>query len=218
MEPKDKKIDVTSLRIERIKQQSRGRLVKPVALIAILLVILISLIIWAPGFIPFLAPEVSTSKAIIMTPTQASTVLTSSGYVVARKKAEVSPKAVGRVAWINLEEGQKVKKGELVARLENEELEAQRMQILSNLEYARREADRQDELFSKGITSRQSLDNAKTELKVLEAQLRNIDEQIKNTKIYSPIDGVVTIKRAFLGETVTPQGYGGAGSKSRYCA
>ena len=37
-----------------------------------------------------------------------ASVLTASGYIVARNKAEISPKTVGRIAWINLEEGQKV--------------------------------------------------------------------------------------------------------------
>jgi RND family efflux transporter MFP subunit len=138
-------------------------------------------------------------------------VLTASGYIVARSKAEISPKSVGRIAWINLEEGQKVKKGELVARLENQELIAQKTEALVNLANARKELVRQRELFAKGITTRQALDNAQAQEGVLKAQFRFIEEQIRNTEIYAPIDGVVTVKKAFLGETVTPQGFG-AGS------
>lgn len=134
--------------------------------------------------------------------------LTASGYIVARSKAEISPKSVGRIAWINLEEGQRVRKGELVARLENQELMAQKTEALVNLANARKELARQKELFAKGITTRQALDNAQTQVEVFEAQLRFIEEQIRNTEIYAPIDGVVTVKKAFLGETVTPQGFG----------
>ncbi|MEI8262131.1 MAG: Sua5/YciO/YrdC/YwlC family protein, partial [Actinomycetes bacterium] len=46
----------------------------------------------------------------------------------------------------------------------------------------------------------------------IEAQVRYVEELIKNSQIYAPIDGVVTVKKAFLGETVAPQGFGGAGS------
>ena len=42
--------------------------------------------------------------------------------------------------------------------------------------------------------------------------MRYVEELIKNSEIYAPIDGVVTVKKAFVGETVAPQGFGGAGS------
>ncbi len=211
-EPSEKRPDVTSLRIDREKIRSRKRPVWLIIVIALFVVVGVFVFLRGSNFIPFLAPEVSTARSIVLTPTQASTVLTSSGYVVARRKAEISPKSVGRIAWINLEEGQKVKEGELVARLENQELKARRAEAESRLENARREAARQEELFKRGIATRQALDNAKTEVEVLGAQLLNIDELIRNTNIYAPIDGVVTVKKAFLGETVTPQGFGGAGS------
>lgn len=211
-EPSEKRPDVTSLRIDREKIRSRKWPVWFIILIALFVVVGIFIFLGDPNFIPFLAPEVSTARSIVLTPTQASTVLTSSGYVVARRKAEISPKSVGRIAWINLEEGQKVKEGELVARLENQELKATRAEVVSRLENAKREAARQEKLFKRGIATQQALDNSKTQVEVLRAQLLNIDELIRNTNIYSPIDGVVTVKKAFLGETVTPQGFGGAGS------
>jgi RND family efflux transporter MFP subunit len=206
MEPLSK-VDLSSLRIERDRPPPRKRFVWPLivmsALVALLFVILL---------VQFGSPEVSTTRVSLVTPSQASTVLTASGYIVARSKAEISPKSVGRIAWINLEEGQRVRKGELVARLENQELFAQRSETLANLANARRELARQKMLFSRGISTKQSLDNAETQVSVFESQLRFIDEQIRNTEIYAPIDGVVTVKKAFLGETVTPQGFGGAGS------
>ncbi len=211
-EPSEKRPDVTSLRIDREKIRSRKRPLGFIILFAIFVFVGIFIFLGDRNLIPFFAPEVSTARSIVLTPTQASTVLTSSGYVVARRKAEISPKSVGRIAWINLEEGQKVKEGELVARLENQELKATRAEVVSRLENAKREAARQEKLFKRGIATRQAQDNSKTQVEVLGAQLLNIDELIRNTNIYSPIDGVVTVKKAFLGETVTPQGFGGAGS------
>ena len=64
-----------------------------------------------------------------------------------------------------------------------------------------------------------SFDAADAQVRSLTAQIASIDQQvryteelIKNAEIYAPIDGVVTVKKAFLGETVAPQGFGGAGS------
>ena len=212
MESNEKSIDVSSLRINRNKPGPGRNHLRYFIILSFLAVICILFIFWLLDYIPFLNPEVSTAEVVSMTTSQASTVLTSSGYVVARTKAEISPKSVGRISWINLEEGQEVKEGELVAKLENRELKAQRDQVASNLDNAKEEFTRQEELFAKGVTSRRALDNAKTQVKVLEAQLRNADELIRNTQIYAPINGVVTVKKAFLGETVTPQGFGGAGS------
>ena len=205
-------IDLSSLRIERERPTSRKRYFRPLIWLLIFGIPLCLVILFTIGPFSLLTPEVSTARAIVVSPSQAATVLTASGYIVARSKAEVSPKSVGRIAWINLEEGQRVRKGELVARLENEELQAEKTKALANLENARRELARQKSLFTKGITTEQALDNAETEVEVFEAQLKNIEEQIRNTEIYAPIDGVVTVKKAFLGETVTPQGFGGAGS------
>jgi len=205
-------IDLSSLRIERDRPPSRKRYFRPLIWGLIFGIPLCLVILFTIGPFSLLTPEVSTARAIVVSPSQAATVLTASGYIVARSKAEISPKSVGRIAWINLEEGQRVRKGELVARLENEELQAEKTKALANLENARRELARQKSLFTKGITTEQTLDNAETEVEVFEAQLKNVEEQIRNTEIYAPIDGVVTVKKAFLGETVTPQGFGGAGS------
>jgi HlyD family secretion protein len=212
MESKEKGTDVSSLRINRNKPGLGRNRVGLFVILLSLVVICIIFTLWLLDDIPFLNPQVSTATVSRVSASEASTVLTSSGYVIARKKAEISPKSVGRVSWINLEEGQKVKEGELVAKLENQELKAQRDEVASNLDNAKKELKRQEELFAKGIISPQTLDNAKTEVRVLGAKLRNADELIHNTQIYAPISGVVTVKKAFLGETVTPQGFGGAGS------
>ncbi len=212
MEPNRKDIDVSSLRINREKPVNRRNLLRLFIIIFLILFVITLTIVWSPNFIPYFRPVVSTARVAIISNSQASTVLTSSGYVVARNKAEISPKSVGRIAWINLEEGQKVEKGELVAKLENLELQAHRDEIVSNLDNSRKDLNRQEQLFQRGITTKQALDNAKTQVQVLMAQLRNAEELIRNTFIYSPINGVVTVKKAFLGETVTPQGFGGAGS------
>lgn len=212
MESHEKNIDVSSLRIDRNKPSSGRNRSRYLIVLLVLVVVCTILILWLLDEIPFLNPQVSTASASRVSASEASTVLTSSGYVIARKKAEISPKSVGRISWINLEEGQKVTEGELVAKLENQELKALRDEIASNLDNAKRELRRQEELFAKGIISPQTLDNAKTQVRVLEAKLRNAEELIHNTQIYAPISGVVTVKKAFLGETVTPQGFGGAGS------
>jgi HlyD family secretion protein len=226
MEPLNKTADLSGLRIER-EAPPRGRRLLWAALGTFLAVAVAALLIWVRrGGVTLRAPEVTTTRIALVTPTQASTVLTASGYIVARSKAEISPKSVGRIAWLNLEEGQKVKKGELVARLESQELEAQKKQYLATveqvaaqLENAKRDRERARALLADKIGTQQAFDAADAQVRSLEAQIASIGQQvryteelIKNAEIYAPIDGVVTVKKAFLGETVAPQGFGGAGS------
>ena len=226
MEPLNKSADLSALKIDRADEpRSRRILWAGVATVCVAAVAVLFLLARSGG-VALRAPEVATTRVALVTPTQASTVLTASGYIVARSKAEISPKTVGRIAWLNIEEGQKVKKGELVARLESQELEAQkrqyvaaRDQVLAQLANARLERDRAKALLEDKIGSQQAFDAADSQVRALaaqaasaEQQIKYTDELIKNAEIYSPIDGVVTVKKAFLGETVAPQGFGGAGS------
>jgi RND family efflux transporter MFP subunit len=226
MEPLNKSADLSALKIDRAEEPGSRRFVwAGVATLCVAAVVLLFFLARSKG-VALRAPEVTTTKVALVTPTQASTVLTASGYIVARAKAEISPKTVGRIAWLNLEEGQKVKKGELVARLESQELEAQkrqyvaaRDQIVAQLENARLDRTRAKSLLDEKIGSQQAFDSADAQVRSLAAQVASAeqlvkytDELIKNAEIYAPIDGVVTVKKAFLGETVAPQGFGGAGS------
>jgi len=226
MEPLNKSADLSGLRIERDDGNRGRRFLYPALATLCVALVAVFFITRSRGGVALRAPEVTTTRAALVTPTQASTILTASGYIVARSKAEISPKTVGRIAWINLEEGQRVKKGELVARLEAQELDAQkksaiavRDQTLAQLANARLDRDRARQLLGEKIGTRQAFDTADSQVKAFEAQVssneaqaRYFDEQLKNAEIYAPIDGVVTVKKAFLGETVAPQGFGGAGS------
>ena len=227
LEPSNKSVDLSALRIDREAPPDRGRWVVPT--IATVIVLVIGAVLFrarSTGALALRATEVATTRAALVTPVQASTVLTASGYIVARAKAEISPKSVGRIAWMNLEEGQKVKKGELVARLESQELvaqkqqaQAQRQQYVAQLENAKTELSRARSLWNEQVGAKQLYDQWSSNVKALEAQVSTADSQIryfeeliKNAEIYAPIDGVVTVKKAFVGETVAPQGFGGAGS------
>jgi RND family efflux transporter MFP subunit len=226
MEPLNKSADLGALKIERDDEPRSRRFLWAAVATASVAAVAILFFLGRSGSVVLRPPEVATTRVALVTPTQASTVLTASGYIVARAKAEISPKTVGRIAWLNIEEGQKVRKGELVARLESQELEAQkrqyvaaRDQVVAQLENARLDRNRAKSLLDEKIGSQQAFDAADSQVRSLAAQVASAeqlvkytDELIKNAEIYAPIDGVVTVKKAFLGETVAPQGFGGAGS------
>jgi HlyD family secretion protein len=82
-------------------------------------------------------PEVQTVRARAVTPTAATTALSATGYIVAHHKIDVNSKVTGRVKWIGVEKGDKVKTGQVLVELEDDEFRAQATQARGQVEAAR---------------------------------------------------------------------------------
>jgi RND family efflux transporter MFP subunit len=201
------------------------------ALLAGLLVVLIALYFWGP-----LRPAQEVTVAVVsrLYPAQAYAVLNASGYVVAQRKAAVSSKSTGRLAYLGVEEGSRVKKGQVMATLENEDLVATRNQAAAQIKeaqaaLAQAQADlhlsslqyqRYKSLWEQDLVARQDYDtalakyqkaqagvaDAQARIKVSQAGLANAEASLEYTYIRSPFDGVVTTKYAEVGEVVAPFG------------
>jgi HlyD family secretion protein len=226
--------DLDKLKISRgetppAARTSRFRLLA--ALAAVVLVVLAALYLWGP-LQP--AQEVSVTVVSRLYPAQAYTVLNASGYVVAQRKAAVSSKSTGRLVYLGVEEGSRVKKGQILASLENEDLIAARNQAAAQvkdaragLETARAELadarlqyDRYKTLVEKELVARQDfdtavarydkakagIDSARARIAAAKAGLANAQAALEYTYIRSPFDGVVTTKFADVGEVVAPFG------------
>lgn len=113
------------------------------------------------------AREVDTVKAVAAAATSGETVvLNATGYIVAAHKIQVAAKVVGKVAWIGVEKGDRVKEGQVIVRLEDDEYRAQLTQAkgqLANLKARLAELEngsRPEEI----ATSLANLDQAKADL------------------------------------------------------
>ncbi len=167
--------------------------------------------------------EVSTVRALVLDPATAeagtgSEVLTASGYVVARRKAVVSAKIQGRLSELRVEEGSRVRRGEVIALLENEDFKAQvrraRAQILraeADLDEQRRRERLADRLHEEEVASQDELDAARSRVRIGEAALEQANAelafaqaQLDNTEIRAPFSGTVVRKMAEVGESVAP--------------
>jgi RND family efflux transporter MFP subunit len=180
------------------------------------------------------AVVVDTVSIVQVYPTQSFTLLNASGYVVAQRKAAVASKTTGRLEWIGVEEGSLVKSGQIIARLENRDLQSVVLQgeaglqsSKSQLEQARAElADaeqsfrRQQELLKQGIVSRSEFDTAEARFKRSSAAVRGAEAGVNSsaaalngarinldyTLIRAPFDAVVLTKNADVGDIITPLG------------
>jgi RND family efflux transporter MFP subunit len=182
----------------------------------------------------FFSPPVQVQLANVtqVYPSQAYTVLTASGYVVPQRKSALASKVTGRLVWLGVEEGSRVKKGEVVARLESQDVEAGKTQAAANLETARFNLEnaraeladaalnlnRSKELVDKNFIARGEYDTsvarqkkavaavnaAESVIRANEAALESAGIQLEYTLIRAPFDAVVLTKNADIGDIVTP--------------
>jgi RND family efflux transporter MFP subunit len=223
------KADLSALRIDRQKDSEddgKSRRLTWVISIAVILAIAITGY-FALGNALAQAIEVSLATATISSPSQSNAVLTASGYVVAQRKAAVASKGTGRLVFLGVVEGDKVKKDEMIARLEDSDILAALDQAKANLKVneadlisAQRALEREKALFEKGLSTQADYDNADAtyrrvlaSIDVAKAQVTAQDVALENTRIRAPFDGTVLTKNADVGEMVVPMA-ASVGSKS----
>jgi RND family efflux transporter MFP subunit len=163
---------------------------------------------------------VETAVVSRVFPSQSFTQLNDCGYVVAQRKAAVASKATGRLEWLGVEEGSRVKAGSVIARLENKDVLAQADQAVAGLGVATAELDeaklnywRMKELRDKSYVAQAEFDAADARFKraqagvaAAEAALRAAQVAVEYTLIRAPFDAVVLTKDADVGDIVTPLG------------
>lgn len=117
---------------------------------------------------------------------------------------DISSKLAGRIIAITRDEGEPVKNGEVLVRIAYDELDAQRLSIIANLNNAKKNMERVRELYSSGSVSKKDFDNMETLYRVAKAGYDQINAAIDNAVIASPIDGVVLEKNLEIGEIAFP--------------
>ena len=118
--------DLQSLRIDHTLRGGGGgeppAWSRRIILGGIALVVLLGIVTVTYRVLASNTPEVEVVRATAESGNAAgATVLSASGYVVAHHKISVNSKVTGRVAWIGVEKGDKVKEGQVLVRLEDEE-------------------------------------------------------------------------------------------------
>src|SRR5919108_1207460 len=222
--------DLSALRIDRSRQtpsmrrgpRGRRKLILWAVVITLLMVSAFAVKNWLrPGI------EVQLVSAALTSPSQADAVLTASGYVVARRKAAVASKGTGTLVFLGVEEGDRIKKGQVIARLEDADVTAALRKAREHLRVA--EADLNDaklslarnrSLLKQGLVAQAEYDAAEARYNRVVASIeaakfgvKEAEVAVENTRIVAPFDGTVLKKNADVGEIVAPLA-GAASSKA----
>lgn len=113
------------------------------------------------------------------------------------------PEIAGRIAEIKFAEGQPVKRGELLVRLDDSVVKAQLQQAQANLSLANTQYQRSQTLTQQGFISKQARDEAFNQLKVQQAAVALAQAQLDKTAILAPFDGVIGLRQVSIGDYVS---------------
>lgn len=186
--------------------------------------------------------KVVTARALSASAAANASVLDASGYVVARRQATVSSKITGKVTEVLIEEGQRVKAGDVLARIDDSNTraqvelaraqlnaaQAQLAEVQVQLAEAERQLSRSRELAEKKLLSQQQLESAQASVDAQKARLASVQQGVAvadrglkvqsgfldDTIVRAPFDGVITQKNAQPGEMISPLSAGGAGTRT----
>src|SRR5437773_10230678 len=216
-----KNADLSALRIDRAADPAaptpgaRRWLVigLPVAGVVVLAAVLLA----TSGALGSAVP-VRLTPATMVSPMRSGAVLVASGYVVAQRKAAVASKGTGRLVYLGVVEGDRVRAGQVIARIEDSDIKAQLAQAQASLDLSRaelRDAEhslaRERLLLDSAFSSQASYDAAearyqrvRASIAIAQAAVQAAEVALENTVIRAPFDGTVLSKNADVGEVVAP--------------
>jgi RND family efflux transporter MFP subunit len=230
------KDDLASLRIDSSARGSGGRRGTWIAVVLILAVVAGGGWLWSRRVD---AADVKTATVTAQTGAAATAgaVLNASGYVTARRRATVSSKVTGKVLEVFVEEGQAVRRGQVLARLDDSQIRASLAVAEAQLGSARRAAaedqahlreaelslGRRRQLLKEGVIGKAELDTSEAQVESLKARIALAGEQVQvattqikaiqtdlaDMVVRAPFDGIAISKDAQPGEMISPVSAGG---------
>jgi len=126
------------------------------------------------------------------------------GSVRAEKEVIISPETSGTIMRIHVEEGQKVKKGELIVSLNSSIIRSNIRELETSLELANANYEKQAALWEQNIGTEMQYLQAKNNKESLERKLQTLNAQLEMTKIRSPFQGIIDQIFIKEGELATP--------------
>lgn len=237
----DQNRDLARLTIDKSSALEKARKIPTAALLGGCLVLLV-LLLWlvVPGTPVIESSEVSpaselgvksTSEKPVLASTDSAAVLHATGYVVAQRRAAVSSKASGTLKELKVIEGDRVKKGDVIGILENDDMQAIVTERQASVEEARARINVVNALLEEATLNKNrflalkdqkavsqqvidesvaqykknlaELEASKADLLVREALLSKSKVELSYTYILAPFDGTILTKNADVGEMVT---------------
>lgn len=231
--PAASSLDLSALKIDRGPERKRGVSRRPFGW-GLLLISLVTVGAWGLYAWRTAPTAVQVAVATTLNATGAAALLHASGYVVAQRQADVASKATGRLVALYVGPGDRVKSGQVLAKIESADMAARLHHAQANLAAARAalaqaraaadeaklDYERKRGLLDANLVSKAEFDaasarhataqagvtSAEALVQAADAAVRAAAVELDNTIIRAPFDGTVLTKNADVGEIVAPFG------------
>ena len=145
------------------------------------------------------------ASGYVITPVQMDELIYSTGSLIPDESVELSFETTGKVVGIYFTEGARVKRGELLAKINDKPLQAQLLKLRAQLKLAEDREFRQRQLLDRDAISQESYDQVSTELQSIEADIMLVKARISETELRAPFDGIVGLRMISEGAYTTSQ-------------
>ncbi len=150
------------------------------------------------------APPVSISVSIVEQDT-ANRFIECNGSILANDYVDIQPEISGRLTYLNVPEGRSISQGTLIARIYDQDLQAQLKKQEAQLALAKLNAERLQKLVQIEAATQNDYDIALTNIESINADISYTKALISKTFIVAPFDGIIGTKNISIGAYVTPQ-------------
>ncbi len=150
------------------------------------------------------APTPLSVDAVVLKPRTVANKVYTTGTLIANEEVELRSEITGKVSKIFFQEGAQVARNQLLLKINDDELQAQKKRTESQLRLAELREARQRQLLAEKATSQEEYDVALNELNTLKAQLEVLKAQIDRTEIRAPFGGKVGLRYVSEGSYVSP--------------
>jgi membrane fusion protein, multidrug efflux system len=145
------------------------------------------------------------ASGFLVTPTQMNELIYSTGSLIPDEEVELSFETSGKIVGIFFSEGTRVKKGDLLAKINDRPLQAQLLKLQAQRKLTEEREFRQRQLLDRDAISRESYDQVATELQSQEADIMLIEARIAETELRAPFNGIVGLRMISEGAFATTQ-------------
>ena len=145
------------------------------------------------------------TSGYILVPTKMNEMIYSTASLLPDEEVDLSFETSGKVVGIYFTEGTRVKKGELLAKINDKPLQAQLLKLKAQLKLTEEREFRQRQLLDRDAISRESYDQVATELESIQADILLIEARIDETELRAPFDGTVGLRMISEGAITSTQ-------------
>lgn len=149
--------------------------------------------------------QILLASGYVIVPTILSERIYTTGSLLPDEEVELAFETSGKVVAIYFQEGTRVKKGELLAKINDKPLQAQLLKLQAQLKLLEEREFRQRQLLERDAISRESYDQVSTELQSLQADILLVQARISETELRAPFDGIVGLRMISEGAFASTQ-------------